>query len=62
MFFKLCYFFGIVLSKFTQPLTKTAARMSSLVEKIEYFIITSNWTHEIMTGRKKKLRHSEETP
>ena len=36
--------------------------MSYLVAKIEYVIIISNWTHEIMAGRKTKLRYSEETP
>ncbi len=55
-------FFWNCFSRFTQPLTKTAAWMSSLVAKIEYVIIISNWTHEIMAGRKKKLRYSEKTP
>ena len=36
--------------------------MVSLVAKIEYVIINSNWMQEIMAGRKKKLRYSEETP
>ena len=36
--------------------------MGSLVAKIEYVIINSNWTQEIMAGQKKKLRYSEETP
>jgi hypothetical protein len=35
--------------------------MISLVEKIEYVIINSNWMQEIMAGRKKKLRYSEDT-
>ena len=30
--------------------------------KIEYVSINSNWTQEIMAGRKKKSRYSEETP
>ena len=36
--------------------------MVSLAAKIEYIIINSNWTQEIMAGRKKKLRYSEEIP
>ena len=36
--------------------------MSSLIAEIEYVIIISDWTHEIMAGRKMKLRYSEETP
>ena len=36
--------------------------MVSLVAKIEYVIINSNWMQEIMAGQKKKLRYSEETP
>ena len=36
--------------------------MVSLVAKIEYVIINSNWAQEIMAGQKKKLRYSEETP
>ena len=40
--FKLCYFVGIILSKVTKPLTKTAAWMSPLVAKIEYVIMNSN--------------------
>ena len=36
--------------------------MVSLVAKIEYVSINSNWTQEIMAGQKKKLRYSEETP
>jgi hypothetical protein len=36
--------------------------MVSLVAKIEYVIINSNWTQEIMAGQKNKLRYSEETP
>ena len=35
--------------------------MVSLVAKIEYVSINSNWTQEIMTGPKKKLGYSEET-
>ena len=37
-------------------------KMISLVAKIEYVSINSNWTQEIMAGRKKKLRYSEEIP
>ena len=37
-------------------------KMVSLVAKIEYVIINSNWMQEIMAGQKKKLRYSEETP
>ena len=29
--------------------------------KLEYVILNSNWTQEIMAGQKKKLRHLEET-
>ena len=36
-------------------------KMVSLVAKIEYVIINSNWTQEIMAGQKKKLSYSEET-
>jgi hypothetical protein len=36
--------------------------MVSLVAKIEYVIINSNWTQEIIAGQKKKLRYSGETP
>ena len=36
-------------------------KMVSLVAKIEYVIINSNWMQEIMAGPKKKLRYSEET-
>ena len=36
--------------------------MSSLVAKIEYVIIISNWTQKIMAGQKMKLRHSAESP
>ena len=36
--------------------------MATLFAKIEYVIIKSNWMQEIMTGQKKKLRYSEETP
>jgi hypothetical protein len=36
--------------------------MFSLVAKIEYVIINSNWMQEIMAEQKKKLRYSEETP
>ena len=36
--------------------------MVSQVAKIEYVIINSNLTQEIMAGQKKKLRYSEETP
>ena len=36
--------------------------MVSLVAKIEYVIMNSNWMQEIMAGQKKKLRYSEETP
>ena len=36
-------------------------KMISLVAKMEYVIINSNWTQEKMAGRKKKLRYSEET-
>jgi hypothetical protein len=36
--------------------------MVSLVAKIEYVIIKSNWTKEKMAGQKNKLRYSEETP
>ena len=35
--------------------------MVSLVAKIEYVIINSNWMQEIMAGPKKELRYSEET-
>ena len=35
--------------------------MVSLFAKIEYVIINSNWTQEIMAGRKKKLRYSVES-
>ena len=41
---------------------KNLKKMVSLVAKIEYVSINSNWTQKIMAGRKKKLRHSEETP
>ena len=36
--------------------------MVSLVAKIEYVTINSNWTQDIMIGQKKKLRYSEQTP
>ena len=36
--------------------------MVSLIAKIEYIIMNSNWLQEIMAGQKKKLRYSEETP
>ena len=36
--------------------------MVSLIAKIEYVIINSNWLQEIMAGQKKKLRYLEETP
>ena len=36
--------------------------MSSLVAKIEYVIIISNWTQKIMAGQKMKLRYSAESP
>ena len=36
--------------------------MVSLVAKIEYVIINSNWMQEFIAGPKKKLRYSEETP
>ena len=36
--------------------------MVSLAAKIEYVIINSNWTQEIMAGQKEKLKYSEETP
>ena len=32
------------------------------VAKIEYVIINSNWTQEIMAAQNKKRRYSEETP
>ena len=36
--------------------------MVSLVAKIEYCIINSNWMQEILAGQKKTLRYSEVTP
>ena len=42
-------------------LSKCKKKMVSLVAKIEYVIIKSNWMQEIMAGRKNKLRYSEET-
>ena len=36
--------------------------MVSLVAKIEYVSINSNWMQEITAGQKTKVRYSEETP
>ena len=45
-----------------REITESPLNMVSLVAKIEYVIINSNWMQEIMAGQKKKLRYSEETP
>ena len=56
----LIYLFKCLLLQWL-PLSKSK-KMVSLVAKIEFVIINSNWKQEIMAGQKKKLRYSEETP